>query len=219
MESIEIKGTIRKGLGKSFTKKLRKEEKVPCILYGGKENVLFQVEEKSLKSLVYTPNVYSVNFDIDGKKYKAVQKDIQFHPVSDDILHVDFLEIFDNKPVSIGIPVLVTGNSEGVKQGGKMHLKKRKLIIKGLLADLPNELTIDITNLELGKSIKIKDLAFDNLELLEPANDVVCSVKLTRVAKGMEEGIAEGGEEAEGGEATATAEGAEAEAKQEAAAE
>ena len=119
MESIEIKGSIRKNIGKNFTKQIREDGQVPCCLYGGKENINFQSHELSFKNLIYTPHVYLVNLEIEGTKYNAVLQDIQFHPVTDRIMHIDFMEIIEGKKVKIGIPVKLTGDSEGIKQGGK----------------------------------------------------------------------------------------------------
>ena len=182
MKTFDIKGVERKDIGKKATKALRVDELVPCVLYGGEKNVHFAVEEKAFQYLVYTPNVYIVNIDIDGKKSIALMQDIQFHPVTDKILHVDFLEIDDNKKVSISIPVKLDGLAEGVKQGGKLSLKLRKLKVNGFAKDFPDTLDINVDNLVLGKSIKIGELNFNNLDLLESKNSVVAAVKLTRSA-------------------------------------
>lgn len=184
MKTIEIKGVKRTGLGKKETKKLRKDENVPCVLYGGKENVLFYALKTEFKGLIYTPNAYTVNLDVDGEKYQAILKDAQFHPMSEEILHVDFYQVSDEKKVVIEIPVQLNGFSVGVQAGGKLSTVKRKLKVKGFLKDLPDILDIDVTSLELGKTRKVLDLSFDNLELLDPKNTVVCAVKLTRAAKG-----------------------------------
>jgi large subunit ribosomal protein L25 len=182
MKTFDIKGKERESLGKKATKALRVEELVPCVLYNGKENVHFSVEEKAFQYLVYTPNVYIVNVDIDGKVSKALMQDIQFHPVTDRILHADFLEINDDKKVNFSIPVKLNGLAKGVTQGGKLMLKLRKLKVRGFAKDFPDTLDIDITDLELGKTIKVGDLSFDNLELLDAKNAVVTTVKLTRSA-------------------------------------
>ncbi len=210
MKSIELKGVVREATGKKDCKKLRRVGKVPCVLYGGESNIHFAVETSALRDLVYTPNVYLVELEIDGNAHKAIVKDLQFHPVSDAILHVDFLEIFDDKKVEISIPVALNGLAAGVKAGGKLQTLNRKLLVKALPKDLPDTLDIDVTKLALGKSIKVGDVDFENIELLNVKNTVIASVKLTRAAKGMAGG-AEGEEEAEG-------EGGE-EAKEEAAAE
>ncbi|PKP11595.1 MAG: 50S ribosomal protein L25 [Bacteroidetes bacterium HGW-Bacteroidetes-4] len=182
MKTFDLKGNKRTELGKKSTRELRKQELVPCVLYGGVENIHFSVISKDFKDLVYTPNVYLVNLDIDGKKFRAAMQNIQFNSVSDEIEHVDFLEISDTKLMNIQIPVKLTGVSEGVKQGGKLMLKMRKLRVKGIPKDFPDTLDIDISALMLGKSIKVGELSFKNLELLDPKNAVVTTVRLTRSA-------------------------------------
>lgn len=202
MKSIELKGVVREATGKKDCKKLRREEKVPCVLYGGEKNIHFSVLSRGLRDLVYTPNVYLVDLDIDGNAHKAMVKDLQFHPVSDEILHVDFLEVFEDKNVEISIPVSLNGLAAGVKAGGKLQTLNRKLLVRALPKDLPDTLEIDVTNLTLGKSIKVGDVNFENIELLNVKNTVIASVKLTRAAKGM----ADTGEEAtEASEETAAA--------------
>lgn len=188
MKSIEIKGSLRKATGKKDSKQLRKEDKTPCVLYGGKENVHFSVEKLNLKKLVYTPNVYLVNLDIDGSKRTAILKDMQFHPTTDEVSHIDFLETFEDKPVEISIPVELKGLAAGVKAGGKLQTLNRKLKVKALPKDLPDTLVIDVTNLTLGKSIKVGDVSFNNIEMLNVKNTVIAAVKLTRAAKGMAAG-------------------------------
>ena len=184
MKTFEIKGSKRVAGGKKAVKALRKEGLVPCVIYGnGNEAVSFAVEEAQFRNLIYTPNIYIVNVDIEGKSYKAILKDLQFHPVSDELLHVDFLEVTDDKPVTIAIPISIGGNSEGVRAGGKLQVEMRKLIVKGLIKDLPDVLKIDITTLGLGKAFKVQDLKFENLEVLNAKNAVVVSVRMTRAAK------------------------------------
>ncbi|MDL2299203.1 50S ribosomal protein L25/general stress protein Ctc [Bacteroides sp. OttesenSCG-928-E20] len=189
MKSIEIKGTARTIAERSSEqaralKAIRKDKGVPCVLYGGAENLHFVVSVDMLRNLVYTPEIYLVNLDVDGKKVKAIMKDIQFHPVKDNILHVDFLEIFADKPIVMDVPVQLEGLAEGVKAGGKMSLQMRKLKVKALYDNVPEKLIVNVTDLGLGKSIQIKELAYDNLELLNPKDNVVCTVKLTRAARG-----------------------------------
>ncbi len=184
MKTLEIKGSLRNELGKKTTKAVRKSDAVPCIIYGGKETMHFQVSNSALRHLIYTPDIYVVNLDVDGKKVNAILKDIQFHPVKDTVLHVDFLEIFDNKPIVIEVPVKLEGLAEGVKAGGKLSLEMRKIRVKGLYSNVPENLTINIENLGLGKTIQIGVLSFPNLEILNPKNAVVAAVKLTRAARG-----------------------------------
>lgn len=187
MQTFDLKGTKREAGGKKATKALRSAGNVPCIVYGGEKEVTFSVAEGDFRNLIYTPNVYIVNLNIDGEVKTAILKDIQFHPVSDKILHVDFLEIFENKPTTIAIPVKLVGNSEGVKAGGKLQLEMRKLNVKGLPANLPDNLEIDITNLGLGKTIQVGELSYENLEILNAKNAVVVAVKLTRAARAAAE--------------------------------
>ncbi len=202
MQTIEIKGTERKAVGKKATQELRKNEHVPCVLYGGEKIIHFSAEEKTFRHLVYTPHVYIVNLDIDGNKVQAIMKDIEFHPVTDRILHIDFYQIADDKKVSIAIPVKLLGTSQGVLEGGKMMLKQRKLKVKAFPKDLPDTLDIDVTDMTLGKSKKVSELSFENLELLDPKNSVVAAVRLTRSAMSSK-GAAAAEEETEAEEESA----------------
>jgi large subunit ribosomal protein L25 len=180
MKSVAMFGYLRDGVGKASTKKLRNEGKVPCVMYGPNEHIHFSMYSADFKPLVYTPNAYKVKLEIEGKTYRAILKDIQFHPVNDAILHADFLEISDDKEVEMMIPVKVTGNSVGVRQGGKLHVKAKKLHVRCLPANLPDFIEIAIDNLEIGKAIKVADLKVDNVELLDSPNNPVVSVKVTR---------------------------------------
>ena len=182
MKTIEIKGSVRSDLGKKATRELRKNGQVPCVVYGGESVTHFTAPVEAFRGLIYTPNIYIVDLVIDGKAFKAVLKDVQYNCVSDAIEHIDFLEVSDKKPVSIALPVKLNGLAEGVKQGGKLVLKIRKIRVKGLISKLPDILEVDVTNLGLGKAIKIQDLSFDGLELLEAKNNVVAIVKMTRAA-------------------------------------
>jgi large subunit ribosomal protein L25 len=181
MKSVALFGYSRTEVGKVSTKALRTEGKVPCVMYGGGNHIHFTVYEPDFKLLVYTPNTYKVKLDIDGKTYKCILKDISFHPVNDSILHADFLEIEDSKPVEIGVPVKLVGNSVGVRAGGKLVVKTKKLRVKALPMLLPDFIEINIDNLEIGKSIKVGDLArIENLTLLDSPNNPVVSVVTTR---------------------------------------
>lgn len=192
MKTIEIKGSFRQELGKKGSKQIRKQGAVPCVIYGKDENVHFYADELSFKNLIYTHEAHLVKVSLDGKEYNAVLKDIQFHPVSDRILHIDFIHIFEDKPVVINIPVTVTGTSAGVLAGGKLVIKKRNLKVKGLPKDLPEDLPIDITNLKIHDSVKVGDLSFDKIELLDPKKDMVVGIATSRVAQKTEgEGAAE----------------------------
>jgi len=200
MKVVEIKGKLRAEVGKKASNKLRAQGDVPCVLYGGDENIHFYTEEKSFYNIVYSPSVFLIKLDIEGKTYQAVMQEIQFHPVSDKIQHVDFVQIFEDKEVVINIPVNVVGNSIGVKNGGKLRVRRRNLKVKGFAKDLPDLLDVDITKLNIGGTIKVEDLSYKNLELLDPQKALVISVVSSRVvAKGMVEELPEeGGGEAEG---------------------
>jgi large subunit ribosomal protein L25 len=181
MKTIDVKGTVRKDLKKAAVKALRRNEQVPCIIYGnGCENILFTVTEKELKHLVYTPNAYLVNLDIDGNVRQAVMREIQFHPVTDKILHIDFYAVDAAKPIAIDVPVIISGNSEGVRAGGKLHILNRKVKVSALPENLPDALPVDITNLGLGKTITAGDLSFDKVNIITPKTTIICAVKLTR---------------------------------------
>ena len=180
MKSIEVKGNLREAVGKTNAKEIRKNEEVPCVLYGKGENVHFKLTEKSFKELVFSPNAYLVNLDLEGKKYNVVMRDLQFHPVSDKIIHADFYQIDEKSPIWIEVPVVLEGVSEGVLKGGKLEQKLRKLKIKALVKNIPDDLKVDITNLEIGKTIKVSELSYNNIELLDPKNTVVVRVKSAR---------------------------------------
>ena len=184
MKTFQLEGSKREQTGKKATKSYRKESLVPCVLYGGEEVIHFTVTKEGVRKLIYTPEVFIVDLTIDGKAMRAILKETQFHPVSDELLHVDFLQIFDEKPVVVEIPVVLEGLAEGVKSGGKLSLEIRKLRVKGLFKDLPEKLLINVENLGLGKTIQIGELHFDHLELLNSKDNVVVAVKLTRAARG-----------------------------------
>lgn len=184
MKTFELKGTVRTGLGKKATKAERVAENVPCVLYGGTENVHFITTVSELRKLVYTPEVYIVNLDIDGKVTKSIMKALQFHPVTDKVLHIDFLQVTEDKPVIVEIPVKLEGLAEGVKAGGKLALEMRKLKVKGLYTQIPENIVIDVTPLGLGKSVQVAKVSVPNLEILNAKNAVVAQVKLTRAARG-----------------------------------
>jgi large subunit ribosomal protein L25 len=190
MKSIELKVSLRKTTGKKDAKKLRKNNQVPCVLYGGKENKHFSAEERSFKDLIYTHHVYIVNLDIEGKEHKAILKEIQFHPVSDRIDHVDFVEVSTDKPVVIDLPVEITGSSVGIRAGGKLRQRKRYIKVKGLIEHLPDSLVIDISDLDIGQSVLADDLKYPHVEILELKRSLVVGVISSRIAKGMEEGAA-----------------------------
>lgn len=185
MKTFELNGSPRADFGKKASKNIRKSGYVPCVLYGGKENLHFQVKFDDLRALLYTPEVYIIKLNVADKNFMSILQDVQFHPVSDNPLHLDFMEIFEDKTITIEVPVKLNGLAEGVKSGGKLSLDMRKLKVKALYKHLPDYLEVDITNLELGKTIQVGDLHFDNMELMNTKNVVVCAVKLTRVARGI----------------------------------
>lgn len=183
MKTFELTGSVRNDLGKKATKALRKQGLVPCELYGGEANIHFAVSEKEFKGLIFTPNAYTVNINIDGKPVSAVMREIQYHPVTDGLLHVDFFQISEEKAVEIEVPINVTGFAKGVQEGGKLTIGLRKLKVKGMLKDLPDTLDMDVTELGLGKSIQVGELNYDNIEIMNAKNAVVVQVKLTRAAR------------------------------------
>lgn len=184
MKTFELSGQVRTELGKKATKAVRNADTVPCVLYGGEENIHFTTTNSAIRKLIYTPDVFLVNLTVDGKTTKAVMKEIQFHPVTDQVLHIDFLQVFDDKPVMVEIPVRVTGLAAGVKAGGKLSLEMRKLKVKGIYTDIPESIILDVTKLKLGKSIQVGEVSVDKLELLNAKNAVITQVKLTRAARG-----------------------------------
>ena len=190
MKEITLEGTKRAETGKKATKLLRKEGMVPCNVYGEKRGedglpvaLSFAVSERELRKIVYTPHIYVINLVIDGESHTAVLKELQFHPVTDAVLHVDFYEVNDQKPITIGIPVKLNGLAQGVRDGGRINLSIRKINVTAPYQDIPEHLDIDVTSLQLGKSIKVGDLHFEGLELATPADVIVCSVKATRASR------------------------------------
>jgi large subunit ribosomal protein L25 len=188
MKSLEIKVSLRKETGKKHTLALRRQGLVPCVMYGGSEVIHFAAPENEFRHLLYTHNVYLVKLDIDGKQYQAVMQDAQFHPVTDKIYHLDFVQVFNDKPAVVSLPINITGSSIGLKAGGKLRQRRRYLKTKGFIKDMPETLPIDITDINIGDSIKVSQLKFDNLELLDPQQDMVVGVTTSRIAKGMEAG-------------------------------
>ncbi|MBQ2993471.1 MAG: 50S ribosomal protein L25/general stress protein Ctc [Alistipes sp.] len=184
MKTLAIQAVARAEYGKKATKSVRREGMIPCVLYGAGENVAFSIDEKAVKPLIYTPNSYIVEIDIEGKVEKAVLREVQFHPIREQILHIDFYRVQEDKPVSIAIPVRLTGNAEGVKVGGKLALSARKLVVKGMLENLPDELVIDVTPLKVGQTIFVGDLQFEGLQFVSPATQAVCAVRVTRASRG-----------------------------------
>ena len=186
MKTFELKGEIRNDFGKKAAKTYRSQGLIPCVVYGGsnEENLNFLVKSGDVRKLIYTPEVQLVSLDLGSKKMRAIIKEIQFHPVKEEILHIDFLHVFDDGPVVMEIPVQLEGLAEGVRAGGKLSLDMRKLKVKALADKLPEKLVIDVEKLQLGKSIQVGELQFEGLEILNSKNAVVCRVQLTRAARG-----------------------------------
>ena len=205
MKSLAISVKERENVGKSSSKALRNQGKVPCVLYGGEKQVCFYAHENDLRKLVYTSDVFLVELDIEGKSTKCVMQDIQFHPVTDKILHIDFLEVFDDKEVTVEIPVVLNGMSIGVRNGGNLLFRRNKIITRAIPSKLPDAIEVDISELRIGQFIYIKDLRSEDYYFLAPDNAVVVGVKTARAA--IEEEVEEEveGEEAEGAEGEAAA--------------
>jgi large subunit ribosomal protein L25 len=183
MKTFELKGTVREALGKKDSAKLRSEGKVPCVLFGLENPIHFYVIKAELKKLIYTPNVYLVNLDIDGIKNQAIMKDLQFDPVTDEVIHLDFKKITDDKPIKIEIPVEVEGFAKGIRSGGKLQVEVRRLKIMGLPKFLPDSIKIDVTPLELGQSLRVSDLKLENISILNGKSVPVVRIMITRAAR------------------------------------
>ena len=198
MKSVSLNGIARVKLGKGFSKSMRKNGNVPCVIYGGGQEspVHIGVSENQLKKVIYTPNVYKISVTVEEKSYETIIRDIQFHPVNDNILHVDFLQLQDDKPVSIAVPVKLKGNSIGILNGGKLNLVMRQLTVTCLPTDLPDNIEIDISDLRIGQSVRIESLDIKNVEFLHPNSLVVVSIKTARAAVDEDEEIE--GESTEG---------------------
>jgi large subunit ribosomal protein L25 len=180
MKSFELTVTKRTSLTKQDTKKLRNSGMVPCVMYGGAENVHFYAPILDFRGLVYTPEVFTVNIHIDGKTHQAVMQEIQFHPVSDALMHIDFMELNEGKPVVMNIPVKIIGTSEGQRQGGKLITKVRKLKVRALANHLPDAVDVDINSLQIGQSVRVGDLKIEGVEFLDSPNNILVGVRTTR---------------------------------------
>ncbi|CDF21869.1 50S ribosomal protein L25 [Prevotella sp. CAG:617] len=198
MKQIAISGTARTDLGKKASREIRRNGSVPCVIYGEKkdangmpEAIHFTVSEKEINKIVYTPHIYLIDINIDGTDHKAVIKEIQFHPVKDNVLHVDFYEVNAEKPIVMAVPIAPKGLAEGVRAGGRLNAMVRKLKVRAPYAAIPEKLEIDVTSLGLGKSIKAGSLHFEGLELVTPKEVVVLTVKMTRAARGAAAAAAE----------------------------
>ncbi|MDE6535998.1 MAG: 50S ribosomal protein L25 [Muribaculaceae bacterium] len=217
MKTFELVAEPRTDLGKKATKALRAEGKIPAVINGGEVvtlpytgtlkpgEKLVEIEDgkglittdivvtnDAVRKLIYTPDIYTVELEVNGEKRHAILKDIQFHPVKDNVLHIDFLEVNDKKPVVIEVPVILEGHAEGVKAGGKLQLNMKKLRVRAIYTDVPEKLIINVDKLGLGKTMQVGDLHFDGLELINAKNAVVCTVALTRAARGAAAAAAAG---------------------------
>lgn len=180
MKTIELAATLRADAGKKFSKKIRKDEAVPAVIYGGQSNIMITVNAKELAKVICSPNVYVVNIVVEGKTHSTIVKDIQFHPVTDSILHVDFFEVDDTKKVTVSLPIACVGQAEGTKQGGKLIQVARKLRVNGVAKNLPEAIEVDVTPLGIGKSIMVGDLNFENFKIAESKSHVLVTIKATR---------------------------------------
>lgn len=184
MKTFQLEGTPRIETGKKAAKAIRKEDMIPAVIYGGESTTHFNVTKDSVRKLIYTPEIFVIDLTIGDRKTKAIVKDLQFQPVTDALMHIDFLEVFDTKPIVMEVPVVLEGFAEGVKAGGKLSLEMRKLKVKALYNLIPEKLSINIDSLGLGKTMQVGALKFEGLEIMNAKNAVVCAVKLTRAARG-----------------------------------
>ncbi len=183
MKTFEIKGHLRTATGKKDSKILRGQELVPCVLYGGSENIHFYLPFSEFRHIVYTPEVFLVNIEIEGKVYQAVMQDTQWHPVEEKMLHADFLQVVENKPIKVSLPVNIVGTAKGIKAGGKLKVNLRKLKVKGLAEKLPQAIDVLVTELGLSQSIKVGELKAQDMEILNNKSDVIATVTVTRAAR------------------------------------
>jgi large subunit ribosomal protein L25 len=215
MKTVVLKGQKRESVGKKDSKRLRAQEIVPAVLYGGETPIHFSVPFADLRKLIYTPSVYLLELDIDGEVHNATMQDIQWHPVNEEVLHIDFLKIQDGKPIKIDVPLKISGLAKGIKMGGKLNTNLRRLKVKALATDVPDTIDVNVTKLGIGQSIKVADLNVPNVEFLDAKSNVVVSVAITRAAKsaagaamaaGMDDDDEDGTEVAGGEEAAASEE-------------
>jgi len=194
MKKAQLSGSVRSNVGKKDAKALRIANLVPCVLYGTGEQVHFSVKKNDIEKIVFSPEVYLVELDIQGRKAEAIIRELQQHPVKDTVQHVDFLEVTAKKPIRIGLPIRLEGKSRGVMNGGRLMQVFRKLNVFGLAKDLPEAIVLDVTDLRIGQSVRIKDITIPGIEVLDPANSVVVSVKMARGAADVDEEEDETGE-------------------------
>ena len=191
MKTFQLTGKTREIAARSADQKralkaMRNQSEIPAVLYGGEQVVHFAVTQSDVRKLIYTPDIFAIELTIDGVQKMAVMKEIQFHPVTDAILHIDFLEVFPEKPIVMEVPVVLEGHAEGVKAGGKLQLQMRKLKVKANYTDIPERLIINVDNLGLGKTMQVGDIHFEGMEIMNAKNAVVCAGQLTRAARGAQ---------------------------------
>lgn len=189
MEKVSLSGSVRKNVGKKDAKLMRREGLIPCVVYGNKEQVHFSVKENDIKKIVFTPNVYLIDLDVDGKKVQAILKDVQIHPVTDRVLHADFQEVVEGKKVKVDIPIHIKGLSIGVKNGGKLVQNFRKLTAEALADNLPDVVDIDVTDVKIGGKIRVGEIDIQEVSFLNPEAAVVVAVQMARGAKGNEDEV------------------------------
>ncbi len=204
MKTVSLSGSLRENVGKKDAKKQRKEGRVPCVIYGGKDQKHFSLDQKDFKKIIFTPEVFIIKIELGGETFETILQDIQYHPVTDIVLHADFLELIPGKHVTLAIPVQLEGTAPGAIKGGRLQLKLRKIRAKGLVEDMPEHIVLNISDLDIGNSIKMKDIPGEKLQFLEPANAVVVSVKAARGVS--DEELSAEGEEGEEEETEAATE-------------
>ena len=182
MNSVSLSGSLRENVGKKDAKKLRAQGLVPCVIYGNGREVRFYTEAKSFKTILFTPETYIIDFTIEGQVYRTILQDIQYHPLSDEVLHADFLEVTEEKPITVTLPVRTEGTSPGVMRGGKLKVRIPRLKVKGLIKDLPAFVMVNISELNVNQAIRVKDLVIENVTPLVAANNIVCDVKAKKSA-------------------------------------
>jgi len=210
MKKVSLSGSPRENVGKKDAKKVRREGNIPCVIYGGKEQLHFMTKYQDFEKLVFSPDVFLVDIDVDGNSYQTILQEVQYHPVTDKILHADFMEISDAKPIVVGMPVHLIGSSVGVMAGGQLIKKMHRVRMKGLTKDMPEFIEVDISDLVIGSSVKIRDLEMEKMSFLDPANAVIVRVKTARTAEEIEGEVEdEEGEEGEEGAEEGAEEGTE----------
>ena len=183
MNSVSLSGSLRENVGKKDAKALRKNGQVPCVIYGNNiEQVKFYTDARSFKKILYTPETLIIDFEINGTVYHTILQDIQYHPVTDEVLHADFLDVNEDNPITVALPIRTEGTSPGVMRGGRLNKNLAKLKVRGLVNDLPDNITLDISKLNLNQSIKVKDITLDKIEVLVPSNTIIVDVKAPRNA-------------------------------------